>query len=102
MTPKRYGRTIPPPLRGARSSQEEGGHSMIQSQTAAGAMLAKQIRGKMKNYVFPPEILDNLTDAELLALRAMSKAMKKEKPQMYAGVKDAAIGFLRSQKKAKA
>lgn len=75
---------------------------MSQSQIDAGAMLAKQIRRRMKNYVFPPELLENLTDTELLELRAMSKAMKKEKPQAYAGVKDAAIGFLRSQKKTKA
>jgi hypothetical protein len=25
-------------------------------------MLAKQIRRRMKNYVFPPELLENLTD----------------------------------------
>jgi hypothetical protein len=75
---------------------------MSQSQTHAGAMLAKQIRRRMKNYVFPPEILANLSDQELLELRAMSKGMKKDKAQPYEGVKDAAIGFLRSQKKANA
>ena len=75
---------------------------MSETQTHAGTMLAKQIRRRMKNYVFPPEILENLTDQELLELRAMSKGMKKDKTQAYAGVKDAAIGFLRSQKKAKA
>jgi hypothetical protein len=75
---------------------------MSETQTHAGAILAKQIRRRMKNYVFPPEILENLTDQELLELRAMSKGMKKDKSQAYAGVKDAAIGFLRSHKKANA
>jgi hypothetical protein len=72
------------------------------SQTHAATILAKQIRQRMKNYVFPPEILANLSDQELLELRAMSKGMKKDKTQAYAGVKDAAIGFLRSHKKANA
>jgi len=72
------------------------------SQTHAATILAKQIRRRMKNYVFPPEILENLTDQELLELRAMSKGMKKDKTQAHAGVKDAAIGLLRSQKKPKA
>ncbi len=30
----------------------------------------------------------------------MSNAMKKDKPQAYAGVKDTAIDFIRSHKKA--
>jgi hypothetical protein len=56
----------------------------------------------LKGYDVPPEILDNLSDQELLELRAMSKAMKKEKPPACAGVKDAAIGFLHSHQKANA
>lgn len=72
------------------------------SQTHAATLLAQQIRRRLKGYVVPPEILENLTDQELLELRAMSKSMKKDKTQAYAGVKDAAIGFLRSQKEAKA
>jgi hypothetical protein len=72
------------------------------SQTHAATLLAQQIRRRLTGYVVPPEILENLTDQELLELRAMSKATKKDKTQAHAGVKDAAIGFLRSQKMAKA
>jgi predicted transposase YbfD/YdcC len=72
------------------------------SQTHATKVLAQQIRRRLKGYIVPAEILDNLTDTELLELRAMSKAMKKNEPQAYAGVKDTAIDFIRSHKKANA
>ncbi|MFZ0232420.1 MAG: hypothetical protein WA306_09400 [Candidatus Acidiferrales bacterium] len=72
------------------------------SQSRAATLLADQIKNWMRPYVVPAEILDNLTTAEVLELRAMSRSAKKQKPQAYAGVKDAAIGFLRSQKKTKA
>ncbi|MFZ0644972.1 MAG: hypothetical protein WA690_22055 [Candidatus Acidiferrales bacterium] len=70
------------------------------AQPHAATILADQIKEWMRPYVVPAEILDNLTTAEVLELRAMSRSMRKEKPQAYAGVKDAAIGFLRSHKKA--
>ncbi|MFZ0885780.1 MAG: hypothetical protein WAN14_20425 [Candidatus Acidiferrales bacterium] len=68
------------------------------AQPHAATILADQIKKWMRPYVVPAEILDNLTTAEVLELRAMSRAMKKENPQAYAGVRDTAINFLRTHK----
>ena len=74
---------------------------MSQTQTHAATILAQQIRRRMKSYVFPPEILENLTDQELLELRAMSRSARKEKTHSYANVRQEAVDFIRERKKSK-
>ena len=68
------------------------------AQPYAATILAEQIKKWMRPYVVPVEILDDLTTAEVLELRAMSRSMRKEKPQAYAGVRDTAIDFIRTHK----
>ena len=89
-----YGQSTPPgskigfntsgtPSRIVTYGKSGGLASMGQSHAAT--ILADQIKKWMRPYVVPAEILDNLTTAEVLELRAMSRAMKKENPQAYAG-----------------
>jgi hypothetical protein len=68
-------------------------------QSHAATTLADQIKKWMRPYVEPAEILDNLTTAEVLELRAMSRSMRKEKSHTYVGVKETAVDFIRSHKK---
>lgn len=62
------------------------------------AALAGRIRQRMKDYNVPAEILAKMTDSELIELRLMSSATRKEK-QSYHGVREAAVEFIKTVKK---